>query len=115
MVAPTIVPSTNINGGYYSLSGNNPSGFNGTSAAAPNASGVASLVWSANTNLVAFDIKSILTGTANRVWESWGGSNSDNQYGAGLIDAEAAVRRANALNLNRNVASLYSNQGLFFA
>lgn len=90
------------------------SGFGGTSAAAPNASGVASLVWSANTNLVAYDIKSILTGTANRVWESWGGSNSDNQYGAGLIDAEAAVRRANALNLNRNVASLYNHEGILF-
>jgi subtilisin family serine protease len=115
LVAPTIVPSTNINGGYYSFSGNNPSGFGGTSAAAPNASGVASLVWSANTNLVASDIKSILTGTANRVWQSWGGSNSDNQYGAGLIDAEAAVRRANALNQNRNVANLFNHQGLFFA
>ncbi|MEG3976391.1 pre-peptidase C-terminal domain-containing protein [Microcoleus sp. herbarium8] len=90
------------------------SGFGGTSSAAPNASGVASLVWSANTNLVASDIKSILTGTANRVWQSWGGYNSDNQYGAGLIDAEAAVRRANALNLNSNVASLYSNEGLLY-
>jgi hypothetical protein len=116
LVAPTIVTSTNINGGYYSLSGNSPSGFGGTSAAAPNASGVASLVWSANTNLVASDIKSILTSTANRVWQSWGGSNSDNQYGAGLIDAEAAVRRANALTgQNSNVANLYNHQGLFFA
>ena len=111
MVAPTYVPSTHINSGYYSFSGSNPSAFNGTSAAAPNASGVASLVWSANTNLVASDIRNILTGTSNRLFNWF----NPNEYGAGLIDAEAAVRRANALNLNRNVASLYNHQGLFFA
>jgi len=87
------------------------SGFGGTSAAAPNASGVASLVWSANSTLESSDIKDILTSTAN---DKFGHYNT-NEYGAGIVDAEAAVRRADALRRNGAVAGLYDHNGLFFA
>jgi hypothetical protein len=110
LTAPTLSPSTHIDGSYYQ----NGKVFSGTSAAAPNASGVASLVWSANSTLDSGDIKSILTGTANETWRTWGSSNSDNQYGAGMVDAEAAVRRSYALAQNSAVAGLFTNDSLLF-
>ena len=67
--------------------------FNGTSAATPNVAGVASLVWSANSNLTATQIKQILSQTAYDL----GTSGYDTQYGNGFVNADAAVRRALAL------------------
>ena len=67
--------------------------FNGTSAAAPNVAGVASLVWSANRNLTATQIKGILSQTAFDL----GTRGYDPIYGSGFVNADAAVRRALAL------------------
>ncbi|OKH38077.1 hypothetical protein NIES2119_10980 [[Phormidium ambiguum] IAM M-71] len=64
--------------------------FNGTSAATPNVAGVASLVWSANPNLTAFNIKEILSETAYDL----GNYGYDIYYGHGFVNADAAVRRA---------------------
>ncbi|MEO1069668.1 MAG: S8 family serine peptidase, partial [Cyanobacteria bacterium J06638_6] len=84
--------SSGVGFGYYR---NAPSGtpFNGTSAAAPNVSGVASLVWSANPNLSATQVHSILQQTAVDL----GFPGYDLEYGAGMVNADAAVRRAMAL------------------
>ncbi|AFZ32880.1 peptidase S8 and S53 subtilisin kexin sedolisin [Gloeocapsa sp. PCC 7428] len=68
-------------------------GFNGTSAAAPNVAGVASLVWSANRNLSATRIKQILSQTAFDL----GARSYDTVYGHGFVNADAAVRRAMAI------------------
>ncbi|XGV98360.1 MAG: S8 family serine peptidase [Leptolyngbya sp. BL-A-14] len=67
--------------------------FNGTSAAAPNVTGVASLVWSANPNLTAAQVKQILSQTATDL----GSSGYDSYYGNGFVNADAAARRAIAL------------------
>jgi subtilisin family serine protease len=67
--------------------------FNGTSAATPNVTGVASLVWSANPNLTAAQVRSILSQTAYDL----GFSGYDPIYGHGFINADAAVRSAIAL------------------
>ncbi len=67
--------------------------FNGTSAAAPNAAGVASLVWSANRNLTAVQVQTILSQTAVDL----GTAGYDNLTGHGMINADAAVRRALAI------------------
>ena len=67
--------------------------FNGTSAAAPNVSGVASLVWSANSNLGAGQIKQILSETAYRGIPGY----NPIEYGSGFVNADAAVRRAIAM------------------
>jgi serine protease len=64
--------------------------FNGTSAAAPNVAGVASLVWSANPNLTATQVHQILAETAFDL----GAPGDDLVYGAGFVNADAAVRRA---------------------
>ncbi|MEA5464073.1 S8 family serine peptidase [Leptothoe sp. PORK10 BA2] len=69
--------------------------FNGTSAAAPNVAGVASLVWSANPNLTATQVHQILAETAFDL----GIRGYDIEYGHGFVNADAAVRRAMALRL----------------
>ncbi|MGF1537330.1 MAG: S8 family serine peptidase [Elainellaceae cyanobacterium] len=67
--------------------------FNGTSAAAPNVAGIASLVWSANSELSASTVATILAQTAYDL----GAEGYDFEYGNGLVNADAAVRRAIAL------------------
>jgi subtilisin family serine protease len=65
-------------------------GFGGTSAAAPNVAGVASLVWSANGNLSAAQVTAILSETAYDL----ASSGYDQFTGNGFVNADAAVRRA---------------------
>lgn len=67
--------------------------FDGTSAAAPNVAGVASLVWSANPSLTAAQVRDILATTAYDL----GHPGYDLVTGHGLVNADAAVRRAIAL------------------
>ncbi|TVP65222.1 MAG: hypothetical protein EA342_14715 [Leptolyngbya sp. LCM1.Bin17] len=79
--------------------------FNGTSAAAPNVSGVASLVWSANPGLSAVDIHGILARTAYDL----GAPGYDPIYGHGFVNADAAVRKALALSRVNGQAYLAPN------
>ncbi|MDY6900439.1 MAG: S8 family serine peptidase [Cyanobacteriota bacterium] len=78
--------SGNFNFGYNDK-------FNGTSASTANVSGVASLVWSVNSNLSAGQIKAIISETAYDLGEK----GYDKAYGSGFINADAAVRRALAI------------------
>ena len=96
-VAPT--NSRSING-----SGNIGT-FGGTSCANPNASGVAALVWSENTDLEGGEVREILTQSAMDL----GTNGRDETYGHGLLNAEAAVRRSHALEENYELASFYAN------
>jgi serine protease len=70
--------------------------FNGTSASTAIASGIASLVWSANTSLSSSQIRAILSETAYDL----GTPGYDKFYGNGFINADAAVRRALAIARN---------------
>ncbi|NEQ47485.1 MAG: S8 family serine peptidase [Leptolyngbya sp. SIOISBB] len=67
--------------------------FNGTSAATPNVAGVASLVWSANPFLSAGEVHQVMQETAVDL----GFPGYDYEFGAGFVNADAAVRRAMAL------------------
>jgi serine protease len=67
--------------------------FGGTSAAAPNVTGVASLIWSANPNLTARQVSFIMQDTAYDL----NTPGYDSQTGSGLVNADAGVRRALAL------------------
>jgi serine protease len=67
--------------------------FDGTSAATPNVTGVASLVWSANPNLTAVQVAQILSQTAIDLYTP----GYDVFSGHGFINADAAVRRAIAV------------------
>ena len=99
LMAPSEVLATNATrkGGFdYSLK------FAGTSAAAPHVTGVASLVWSANPNLTAAEVKEILSETAYDL----GKEGYDLEYGHGLVNADAAVRRAIALGRDDNSSAI---------
>jgi serine protease len=94
LMAPSEVIAAAAN--YSAINGANftyTTTFNGTSAAAPNATGVASLVWSANRNLTAIQVQEILSQTAVDL----GTAGYDNLTGHGMINADAAVRRALAI------------------
>ncbi|MDX2231479.1 MAG: S8 family serine peptidase [Leptolyngbyaceae cyanobacterium bins.349] len=67
--------------------------FNGTSAAAPNVTGIASLVWSANPTLTAAQVRQILSETAIDL----GTPGYDISTGYGFVNADTAVRRAMAI------------------
>jgi serine protease len=65
------------------------SSFDGTSMATPHVSGVVALMKAANKNLTPAQVKQILQATALRLQP-----NSNNELGAGLVDAEKAVQQA---------------------
>jgi hypothetical protein len=83
--------------------------FGGTSAANPNMAGIASLVWSVNPTLNGGQLRQILIDTAMDL----GTTGRDNTFGNGLVNADAAVRRAWALQRNSALANLYSGSSLF--
>ena len=94
LMAATNVPSINKYGDRVF--------FGGTSAANPNLAAIASLVWSVNPNLTAIEVRQILTDTAMDL----GVVGRDDPYGYGLVDADAAVRRACAMMQDRALAVL---------
>jgi hypothetical protein len=82
--------------------------FGGTSAANPNMAGIASLVWSVNPTLNGGQLRQILIDTAMDL----GTTGRDDTFGNGLVNADAAVRRAWALQRNSALANLYSGSSL---
>jgi serine protease len=67
--------------------------FNGTSAATPHVTGIASLIWSVNNTLSAAEVKQIMSQTAVDL----GAVGYDIFTGNGMVNADAAVRRAIAI------------------
>jgi hypothetical protein len=93
LMAPSEFPTTNATKSSNAFAFGYDNSLSGTSAAVANVTGVASLVWSANSNLTATQIKSVLSQTAYDL----GAAGYDTEYGYGFINADAAVRRAKAL------------------
>jgi serine protease len=87
VIAPKIVSS------YGWLEFDYANKFNGTSAATPNVTGVASLVLSANPDLSAARVGKVIAQTAVDV----GSKGYDVYTGNGFVNADAAVRRAMAI------------------
>ncbi len=77
---------TNANG--Y-VNGNYVGTFGGTSAAAPQVSGIAALMLSVRPNLTEAQVLNILRNTATDM----GTAGFDNTFGAGRVNAEAALRQ----------------------
>lgn len=67
----------------------NYSSFDGTSMATPHVAGVIALIKAANKSLSPAQVKQILMGTATPL-----GPNSNNELGAGLVNAQKAVEMA---------------------
>lgn len=94
VVAPGVLYyTTDIAGGCGSVAGDYVSNFNGTSAACPNAAGVAGLIFSRNPGLTAAEARAILEGSADdqvgRPSEDPPGR--DNHHGWGRVNAHTAV------------------------
>ncbi len=92
LVAATNVPAVDKDGDQVI--------FGGTSAANPDLAAIASLVWSMNLNLTAVEVRQILIETAMDI----GVAGRDDWTGFGLVNADAAVRRALALGRDRSLA-----------
>jgi subtilisin family serine protease len=75
------------------VQGSDYAAFQGTSMATPHVAGVAALVRAANKNLTPAQVREILKSTATPL-----GPNNNNEYGSGLVNAEAAVARAVSMN-----------------
>ncbi len=91
IIAPTILPTTDISGSGGYQSGDYEPFFNGTSCATPYAAGVAALVKSANPSWSPTQVRDQLTGTATDIVNVESGSGWDRYSGYGMVDAEAAV------------------------
>jgi subtilisin family serine protease len=64
--------------------------FDGTSMAAPHVSGVAALIYAIRPSATPAQVEAIMKGTATDL----GTAGADSTYGAGLVNAAAAVARA---------------------
>jgi PKD repeat protein len=91
IIAPTIVPTTDIAGSGGYRSGDYEMFFNGTSCATPFAAGVAALIKSKNPTWTPAQIRQQMRDTAIDVVNVESGAGWDRYSGHGMIDAAAAV------------------------
>ena len=108
VIAPgVLIPTTDRTGANGYSSGDYAPTFNGTSAATPHVAGVAALILSVNPNLTRKQVADIIESTAQKT----GGYSYANvsgrpngtwhqEAGYGLLDAHAAVVKAQAGNTN---------------
>ena len=91
VIAPTILPTTDISGSSGYSSTDYSMWFNGTSCATPYAAGVAALIKSQNPTWTPAQVKTQLTGTAIDVVNVESATGWDRYSGYGLVDAAAAL------------------------
>jgi PKD repeat protein len=91
VIAPTILPTTDIGGSAGYASGDYSWTFNGTSCATPYAAGVAALVKSANPTYTPAQIRDAIVNGADDVVNVESGVGWDRYSGYGLINADAAL------------------------
>ena len=91
IIAPTILPTTDISGSAGYDSGDYDGCFNGTSCATPYAAGVCALIKSTNPTWTPAQIRDQLVDTAQDVTSVESGTGWDRYTGYGMVDAAAAV------------------------
>ena len=91
VIAPTILPTTDISGSAGYDSGDYDMFFNGTSCATPYAAGVCALIKSAFPAYTPDQVRAQLVGTAQDILSVESGAGWDRYTGYGMVDAAAAV------------------------
>ncbi|NNF07708.1 MAG: S8 family serine peptidase [Candidatus Eisenbacteria bacterium] len=91
VIAPTILPTTDILGSDGYASGDYSNWFNGTSCSTPYAAGVCALIMSKNPSWTPTQVRDQLRNTAEDVTSVESGSGWDRYTGYGMVDAAAAV------------------------
>ena len=91
VIAPTILPTTDLLGADGYDASDYSKWFNGTSCATPYAAGVCALIKSTNPIFTPAQIKARLTSTAQDVTSVESGAGWDRYAGYGMVDAAAAV------------------------
>ena len=91
IIAPTILPTTDIQGSGGYDSGDYSGFFNGTSCATPYAAGVCALIKAAYPSYTNAQIRDRLVNTAQDVTSVESGSGWDRYTGYGMVDMAAAV------------------------
>ncbi len=91
VLAPTILPSTDISGSGGYVSGDYEMWFNGTSCSTPYAAGVCALIVSNSPGLTPAQVRDALVSTATDVVNAESGTGWDRWSGYGMVDAAAAV------------------------
>jgi len=91
LIAPTILPTTDIQGAGGYASGSYSLWFNGTSCSTPYAAGVCALILSANPGFTPDQVRNRLVTTCDDVTSVESGSGWDRYTGYGMVNAAAAV------------------------
>ncbi len=91
LIAPTILPTTDISGSGGYRPGNYEPFFNGTSCATPYVAGVAALIKSKNPTWTPTQVRTQLRDSAQDVVNVESGAGWDRYTGYGMVDAAAAV------------------------
>jgi PKD repeat protein len=91
ILAPTILPTTDIQGSGGFASGDYEPFFNGTSCATPYAAGVCALIKSKNPSYTPAQVKTQLENTAQDITNVESGTGWDRYSGFGMVDINAAV------------------------
>lgn len=94
LLAPTILPTTDVTGAAGYRPGDIEPYFNGTSCAAPYAAGVCALIVSANPSLGPLEVREALVHTCTDVVSVESMPGWDMHSGYGLVNAHLAVQAA---------------------
>jgi PKD repeat protein len=91
VIAPTILPTTDIQGSGGYAPGDYSAYFNGTSCATPYAAGVCALIISANPTFTPNQVRAQLVGTAQDIVNVESIAGWDRYAGYGMVDAATAL------------------------
>ena len=110
LIAPTVLPATDIVGTAGYDDSDYSKWFNGTSCATPFAAGVAALVKSIQPNWTPAQVRDILINTARDVDNIESNAGWDRYSGYGLVDAGAAVMGADVCGQHELVLTMNLDQ-----
>lgn len=96
VIAPTILPTTDIVGSGGYSTGSYSSYFNGTSCSTPYAAGLCALIISQNPSWTPAQVRNQLCMTAQDIVNIEAGAGWDRYNGYGMVDAYAALTSAGA-------------------